>query len=243
MTKGTNVFEGIKLSAYGNQFIDGVEVDKAVLTLTAADSNSDSILVLNATAVDLSAGGTFNAVQINMTDASAHGTAGYFQGFYVNMTLSSTDIGGNTANQFNAFAADISLDCVGSSFLVGGGYIYIGKTASFSATGASVYGLCLDIQEIGTVNYKCNLWLQNSSTTAATVDTYILFSNGGNSGGVNTNMFYCQGITYPNYFLNLDATAAKGMLSTDVCDGVTATSSLKVLLGDSGYKILLYPAT
>jgi len=107
-----------------------------------------------------------NYFALTITDGGAR-TSGYANAFYVNATVGGNLGSGVAVNQFNAFGADITLDGTSSAAGYGGGYIYIAKTASWSDTSAVVYGFCLDIQEIGTVDYKANLWLQNSSTTAA----------------------------------------------------------------------------
>jgi hypothetical protein len=183
------------------------------------------------------------AVALTVVDSGNH-ASGYAAGYYVNATISGSNTGGFASTQWNAFAADITLDGLSGAAGYGGGYIYIAKSGTFTDTSAVVYGFCTDIQEIGQVDYLANLWLQNSSTNASTgVNAYILFSNQGASGGKNTGMFYVQGINFPAYFLKLQDGAGGGMLSAKDLSSGTIGHSLLCYIGSTAHYIPLYDAT
>jgi hypothetical protein len=159
---------------------------------------------------------------------------------YVNLTISGTTSGQN-ATQRNAFAADISIAGTQASW-IGGAYYYISGSGTLTAT--TVYGVSVDMQELGVCDYRCNLWLQNSASTAATgVGAYILFSGQGTYGGIVDAMFYVQGIGFPLYFLQTADSAAKGMLDTTARDSANSLSNLVCKIGATTMYIPMIAAT
>jgi hypothetical protein len=224
MTAGTNTYNGMAVPLNGNATI-------------VPDSDS-----LDALTIATSASFTGNGVCVTGTFLDLDSCQNVF---YANVTAGGSK---GTGAQFNAFAADIVLDGTpdsATSPYYGGGYIYISKSGTWTGTSAIVYGFCLDMQETGTVDYRANLWLQNTASIAATsVDTYILFSGQGAEGGKTASMMYYQGIYKPTYFLHLADSTVSGMFSDSAVSGASGSSAgLHVRVGDATMQIALYAAS
>jgi hypothetical protein len=221
----TGTFEGLGVPIYGPYYRykeDQTETlyveDTGVTNMAVTTASADNVLAITHT-------------------ASAAITSGYDQSIYVALNISSTSTGGN-ATQRHAFAADITINGTHASF-IGGGYIYIAKGTA-TLTSAAVYGLCLDIQELGAVDYLTNLWLQRSSSSTQTgIDSFILFSDQGASGKATT-LFYVQGVTFPSYLFQFASNTSNGFFSTTAAGVAPAsTGSLKIYAGTTTHYIKL----
>ena len=179
-----------------------------------------------------------NVIDVKYTTSGSL-ASGYDQGVYVALNLSGTTSGG-TATQRHSFATDISISGTHASW-IGGGYVYI--SGSGTLTSGVVYGLNLDIQELGQCDYIANLFLQRSSTSTAatTVDAYILCAGQGTASSAATIM-YVQGKA-PTYFLQMAADTANGFLDLSAPASMTADRCLKVRLGTTNYNIPMVTAT
>jgi len=224
MTAGTNTYNGMAVPLNGNASIVPASDALDGLTLACSASMSANGVVVT---------GTFIA------------TSGYQSAFYANVTAGGDKGSGVASTQFNAVAVDLVMDGTSSAAGYGGMYIYISKSGSFTDTSAVVYGACLDLQETGQVDYRCNLWLQNSASVAGCgIDTYILFSGQGEEGGKNASMFYYQGITKPAYFLHLQDASVSGMYSDSaIGEATNSDGALLVKIGSNTFQIPLYAAT
>ncbi len=171
--------------------------------------------------------------------ANYAGSSGYDQSIYVALNISGTTTGAG-ATQRHAFATDITINGTHASY-IGGGYIYIAEGTA-TLTSGFVYGFNIDIQELGQCDYLVNLWLQRSgSSTTSGLDAYILFSDQGTSGKART-MFYMQGITFPNYFLQIAADTTNGFFDTSTSFGTSppVTGALKIMAGTTTHYIPLH---
>lgn len=228
-------YDGLSVPLYGG-YVRGSSDQTTTLTVAASNNAHDFVMAHSATTAD-------NMFGLDV-DVSGSFSSGYTNCFYVDLKVSGNLGGGVASNQVNAFGADITLDGTSSAAGYGGMYIYIAKSGTWSDTSAVVYGACLDIQEVGSVDYKCNLWLQNSSSTAASVDAYILISGQGASGGINSPLFYVQGQTYFPYLLKLQTDGASGFFQKTAMGQVTnSTGSLLFYAGSAKYAIPFFNST
>ena len=210
--------EGLSVPIYGEYY-----------RYTAAQGQTLYVEDTGVTNLTVTPGAMDNVFAITHT-ANYAGTSGYDQSIYVALNISSTTSGG-AATQRHAFATDITINGTHAS-MIGGGYIYIGEGTA-TLTSALVYGLCIDIQELGQTDYLMNLWLQrsSSSTNNTSVDAFILFSDQGAQGHART-LFYMQGVTFPNYFLQIASNASNGFYNTTAVGTAPAsTGSIKLMAG------------
>ncbi len=188
--------------------------------------------------VALDAVGGDNAHALNITSSTA--LTGYDQGYYVNLTASGAGAGG----QVHAFAADITISGTPTtSTWYGGMYLYIAGGGTL--TNAVVYGIYVDIVEMGSADYNCNLFLSRSNSNKATsVDTFILFNMQGSTPATGSCM-YVAGNRYPTYFLELAAaTVVSDMYDEDAGDQADAgVGNLKVSINGTVRTIRLFADT
>lgn len=184
-------FEGLSVPLFGEFY--RYSADQTQNLFVEDDGVTNHTVALDAVGGD-------NAHVVNITSSSA--LTGYDQGYYVNLTASGAGAGG----QVHAFAADITISGTPTtSTWYGGMYLYIAGGGTL--TNAIVYGIYVDIVEMGTADYNCNLFLSRSnSNKATTVDTFIMMAMQGSTPATSSAIYF-QGNRYPTYFLELASAA------------------------------------
>ena len=108
-----------------------------------------------------------------------------------------------------------------------------------------MYGIYVDMIEMGTPDYSCNLFLSRSSSNKATsVDTFILMAMQGSTPATSSAIYF-QGNRYPTYFLELAlATPVSDMYDEDSgAQDDAGVGNLKVSINGTVRTIRLFADT
>jgi len=191
--------------------------------------------------------GADNFIGVTITDATTI-SSGYLQAFYTSITQS-----GGSADQINAFAADITLGGTCSSE-ISGVYIY------FAETGTAVFGGIFSGYTVFFTSFASatppayragfHCYSQEpTATNASGLDAGLLVESAGASGTWGALLGY-MGVTPPEYFLYSSSNIPWGattrmcrILGSDAAGTAQVAAQLRVKIYETEYFIALYPTT
>ena len=201
--------------------------------LAVADGGEHTHTITNATATGA------NAIDVGYT-YSGTVTSGYASCFHAGLAVGGTSSGAFATTQYNAFAADVTVNGTHTAG-IGGIYVYMAEGTA-TLTSAQVYAGYFDIgTDFGTVDYLSCLTLDKHNTTkGTTVDAFINCQLQGS--GTGTSLINMQGPAKPTYFLTTHANTG-GFIENVQPVAATAAFALDVAIGGTKYRIPILTST